>query len=66
MRMDTARWEYVYVAAGKKFGYQENLEHVCCGGVEDVKHVLCACPVYANERKTLLKHVEMMRSIRQT
>ena len=28
---------------------------LCGRGVEDVKHVLCDCPVYVNERKTLVK-----------
>ena len=68
LRVDTGRWEYVYVAAGKKIRLPR-ISRTCllCGrGVEDVKHVLCACPeyananvcacpVYANERKTLHK-----------
>ena len=60
LRVDTGRWEYVYVAAGKKIRLPR-ISRTCllCGrGVEDVKHVLCACPVYANERKILLKACE--------
>ena len=51
---------HVYLAAGKKIRLPR-ISRTCllCGrGVEDVKHVLCACPVYANERKILLKACE--------
>ena len=56
LRVDTGRWEYMNVD-GKHQRLPRSMRTcmLCAAAVEDAKHLLCHCPVYKNERQTLLQ-----------